>query len=191
MSATPERLFLAIALDDDSRAGLAARVDDVLGAAELPGRPVPVANWHVTLRFLGKVESVQRDVILGYLSEHLSVPSFRVRFGGFGAFPRPHRAAVLWIGLDDGGEETGEVAAICEDAAQAAGFLAEERPFHAHLTVSRIRPPVDVRWLTEPAEAAGVRLEVGEVTLYRSVLGGNKPARYEVVETVPLGDGRG
>lgn len=188
MSYAPERLFLAIALDDDARAALATRIEDLLGDTAMPGRPVSVPNWHVTLRFLGEVDPVQRDVILGFLSEHLNVPCFRVRFGAVGAFPRARRAAVLWIGLDAGAEETAEVAAICEEAAQAAGCIAEERPFHAHLTVSRIRPPVDVTRLTESGEVAGVRLEVGAVTLYRSVLGGNKPARYEVVNTVPLAD---
>ena len=181
-----ERLFLAVALDDEARAALASRIDAALGDRHMPGRAVLVPSWHITLRFLGKTTETERDILLGYLHEHVTTAAFTLRFATIGAFPRPKRATVLWLGVDRGTHELADLGALCEEAAQAAGRSPEERPFHAHLTLSRIRPPVDVTWLTDGVEPIGVRLDVDEITLFRSVLGGNRPARYEVVDTVAL-----
>ena len=46
----PERMFLAVALDDDSRHAIATHLEVSLAGDYLPGRPVPPDNWHITLR---------------------------------------------------------------------------------------------------------------------------------------------
>ncbi len=174
-----------MSLDDEARHAIAAHLDASLEGDRFPGRRVPPQNWHLTLRFLGATTAVQRDQVLADLDEHLAVEPFRVTFTGLGGFPRESRASVLWLGVAGGVEEMESVATICETAAVAAGFEPEGRPFHPHLTLSRIRPPVDVRPLVDAVEPAGIKLDVGAVTLYRSVLGSG-PARYEVVDKVLL-----
>lgn len=180
-----DRMFLAVELDDDSRHALATHLESSLDGDYLPGKPVRPENWHITLRFLGATNAMQRDMVLAHLDQHLVVEPFRIRFEGLGGFPRESRASVLWIGV--GGEVAAleNVAAICETAAQDAGFEPEGRPFHPHLTLSRIRPPTDVRPLLDRIEPARVKVDVQVVTLYRSVLGSG-PAQYEVVERVAL-----
>jgi 2'-5' RNA ligase len=178
------RLFLAVAPDDATRHGLATRLTDVLDGRPMPGRPVAVENWHITLRFLGTTSDVERDLVIGWLDRHVQTAPFRMRFHGLGAFPRPARASILWVGVAAGAGELGSLAGECEEAAVAAGLEPEGRPFHPHLTLSRMRPPVDVSALIE-AEPLGVVMDVGTVTLYRSLLG-RGPTRYEEVETVDL-----
>jgi 2'-5' RNA ligase len=180
-----ERLFLAVALDENARHAIAARLEEQLEGRRLPGRAVPPENWHITLRFLGPTTPQQRDQLLASLDQHLAVEPFRISFTGLGAFPREARASVLWMGVAGAVEQLESVAAICETAAVATGFEPEGRPFHAHLTLSRIRPPQDVRPLVDLVEAVGVKLDVAAVTLYRSVLGSG-PARYEIVDRVEL-----
>ncbi len=92
---------------------------------------------------------------------------------------------MLWLGLDGDLGPLHAVAVEAEAAAQRAGFELEGRPFHAHLTLSRIRPPVDVGELIDAVEPLRLPLSVDAVTLYRSVLG-RGPARYEVVDVVDL-----
>jgi 2'-5' RNA ligase len=181
----PERMFLAVALDEETRHGLAARLDRALDGRRLPGRSVPVANWHITLRFLGDTSAVQAETILAHLDDHLAVTPFRLRFAGLGGFPRQSRASVLWIGVDGDVESLDAVAVECEAAAERAGFEPEGRPFHGHLTLSRMRPPVDVRDLVDGVAPFGLTMAVTDVTLYRSILG-RGPARYEVVDSVEL-----
>lgn len=182
MTEDTERLFLAVALSDDVRHALAAFVDD---PRDLPGRPVDPDNWHITLRFLGRTEPVQRDLVLTDIDQHVMQAPFTLGFGGLGAFPRPGRATVLWLGIEQGADELNGVADRCESAAQVAGFSPEDRPFHPHVTLSRIRPWQDVRSVVERFPPFPATQRVEAITLFRSVLG-RGGAGYEVVDSVPL-----
>ena len=89
------RLFVAVSLTDEVRAGLATHLMAATKDHRLPGRPVPPANWHVTMRFLGSSAEVAYERVLEALVEAELGESFPISFGGFGAFPRPSRATVL------------------------------------------------------------------------------------------------
>lgn len=180
----PRRLFLAVALDDDTRAGLLAHLE-ANGGSRIPGRHVVAANWHLTLRFLGAGRTDQRERLSAHLDEHLGGGAFTLRFDGLGAFPRPGRATVAWLGVSGDLERIDAIAAECEEAARAAGFPPEERPFHPHLTLSRIRPPEDMRALVAEFPPPPGRLEVDRVVLFESRLRGGPP-EYLVVESFPV-----
>ena len=178
-----ERLFLAVALTDDVAHGLAAFLTDE--TMRLPGRPTPPDKWHITIRFLGSTSALQRDRVLEFLDEHLMVEPFTLSFGSLGAFPKPSKATVLWLGTDRGTQYLATMGEIAEVAAQAAGFEPEDRPFHPHLTLSRIRPPMNVTDLIERVPRFPLSLDVDRLTLLRSNLG-RGGATYEIVETIQL-----
>ncbi|MFQ5554959.1 MAG: RNA 2',3'-cyclic phosphodiesterase [Acidimicrobiia bacterium] len=182
--AAPQRLFLAVALDDDTRTGLVSHLERN-GGALIPGRHVVPANWHLTLRFLGKCAPEQRDRLVHYVDEQLERGPFRVRFGGVGGFPRIARATVAWLAVEAGAQRLEQIAAVCEEAAQVAGYFPEERPFHPHLTLSRIRPPEDLGPAVDGFEPFAGALHVDAVVLYESVLR-RGPAEYRVVERFAL-----
>ncbi len=177
------RLFLAVGLDDDTRHALAAHLDAHLDEL-LPGSKVPPENWHVTLRFLGKVDDVQHDRLVTYLDERIDVAPFRLRFGGLGAFPRPRKATVAWIAVD--APELEPLAALAEEAAIAVGCMPEERPFHPHLTLSRIRPPADVSNVVDDLPPFPRSMSVRSVGCFESTLRGGRPARYTEIDTFEL-----
>ena len=178
-----ERLFLAVALDNEVRHGLASFLGE--RAIRLPGRPSPPANWHLTLRFLGSTDALQQDRVLEFLDEHLIVEPFTLGFTGMGAFPKPSRATVLWLGVGRGSDDLGVIANVCEEAAVSVGFEPEDRPFHPHVTLSRIRPPVSVDGLIEQVGTFPLKMTVDRVTVYRSHLG-RDGASYEAVDEVLL-----
>ncbi len=176
------RVFLAVDLDDEVRHGLAAH----LGSwSPLPGSSPPPANWHLTLRFLGKVDEPTYETLLAKLDEAELGPSFSLSFGGLGAFPRAARATVLWLGTDAGSDALGGLAAAIEGAVVEAGFMPEERPFHPHLTLSRIRPPQDVQSLIESVPSFPLRQAVDHITVFESILG-RGPAAYVPLEVFEL-----
>jgi 2'-5' RNA ligase len=179
------RLFIAVPLTDDVRAGLAAHLMDNASDRPLPGKPVPPANWHLTLRFLGKTDEVAYERVLAALSEADLGEPFSVGFGGLGAFPRPVRATVLWLAVEQGAERLRDLAAVAEGAARDAGFSPEERPFHPHMTLSRIRPHQDLRPLIEQVAPFPLMLPVDRLVIYRSHLG-RGGARYEELESILL-----
>ncbi len=173
------RLFLAIPLNGHARDDIARLLDERAG--RLPGRVVRPANWHLTLRFLGDVVPVTGDRIAAALDAADLGKEFDLSFGGLGAFPHARSATVLWIGVDRGAERAAALAESVEAAVANAGMPPEDRPFRAHLTLSRIRPQQDVTALLERVAPLRVRLTVKRVVLYRSHLG-RGGARYEEVE---------
>src|SRR5215207_3315938 len=127
------RLFIGVPLAEEARREIEAWLRRALPEG-VPGRPVPPANWHLTLRFLGASTTQQFAIIRERLRSAALGPAFAVRFGGLGAFSRPRSARVMWIGITQGAERLRELAAVAEDAARAAGFAPEEKRFTPHLT---------------------------------------------------------
>ena len=178
------RMFLAVALDPSTRALVAAHLE-AQGAAGWSDRLVVPENWHITLRFLGWTDEAQRDRIVHSLDEADLPSPFRIRFGSLGAFPRERRATVTWIAVESGNDELERLAVAAEEAALTAGFAPEDRPFHPHLTVGRVRPPIDVTARVEQFAPCRVAMAVDRVTLFESHLG-RGGARYEALDEVPL-----
>jgi 2'-5' RNA ligase len=176
------RLFVAIPLTDEARHHLAHLLDP--GA--IPGRPTHPTAWHLTLRFIGEVDAVARDRVAAALDDADLDEPFAVRWGGLGAFPRPAKATVLWVGLASGDDRVDVLHDRVDEALDGAGLPPKDLPFRAHLTLSRIRPPEDVRGLVERTEALGVSMPVDRIALYRSHFGSGR-ARYEELESFPLG----
>ncbi len=181
---TAGRLFLGVPLDAELREALAAHLRRAFPAG-VPGRAVVPANWHLTLRFLGDTDAEQHRRLVEALEAAPLGPPFALRLGGLGAFPRPRRAGVLWVGVDEGAADLKRVAALAEEAARHAGFPAERKPFSPHLTVSRLNPARDLEETVAAAPAFGGRMDVGEVVLFRSHLGAGPP-RYEAIRRFAL-----
>lgn len=178
------RLFIGVALTDDARREIGDRLRRALPEG-VPGRAVPAANWHLTLRFLGATRTDQLATVRERLRAADLGAAFGVRFGGMGAFSRPRSARVLWIAVTEGADRLRDLARAAEDAARAAGFAAENKAYTPHLTISRIQPPRDVTRAMASVPPLDVEMRVGEVIVFRSHLGGG-PARYEPIERIPL-----
>jgi 2'-5' RNA ligase len=175
------RVFVAVPLPAEVRLAL----DDRLQKHTLPGKVAPPENWHFTLRFLGNIEEVTYQRFVAELDTSHLGPRFRVALGRLGAFPNPKRATVLWVGVSQGGDELSELALTADEAAQAAGLPPEERPFRAHLSLSRIRPQVDVSNLIATFGDTGIGWRCETMVVYQSHLG-TGGARYEPLETYEL-----
>jgi len=172
------RVFVAAPLPPEIRFALAERMADLA----VPGRVAPPENWHVTIRFLDTVDRVTYERFLAALHP-MRETAFPISLDGFGAFPSPRRATVFWAGVGRGAEQLAMLNEEAEEAALAAGLSPEDRPFHPHLTLSRIRPPVDVGELLEEDLALSWRCE--GLIVYRShtARGG---ARYEPIDSIDL-----
>ena len=176
------RLFVAVAPPPEARAALDAWIRPLA----IPGRVVPVENWHITLRFVGQVDEVTSDRLLASLSAADLGSPFKVELGSLGAFPNPRRATVAWVAVAAGEDRLGELSEAVEDACEAAGLDPEERPFRSHLTVSRIRPAEDISSLVAGCESSNVGWRCDRVTVFESHLGRGHP-RYEPLEFFELG----
>jgi 2'-5' RNA ligase len=158
-------VFVGVDLDAEARAVLAASLSDV----DIPGKVAPPQNWHITLRYIGAMDDVSLDRLLAGLDEADMGGAFTLRAAGLGAFPKPARATVLWVGLAHGSDRLELLAEAVEDVVDGVGLGREDRPFVGHITLARIRPPVDVRRLVSEVEVPPVTIPVDEVTVFESV----------------------
>ncbi|MGH3525229.1 MAG: RNA 2',3'-cyclic phosphodiesterase, partial [Mycobacterium sp.] len=145
--------------------------------------------WHLTCAFFGEVAEtriVELQQRLGRAAaRHDSMP---LQFRGAGAFARPARATVLFVGVETELPPITALAASCSAAGRRIGLAVDDHPYRPHLTVARAkgREPVDMRSVVEElAGYAGPRWTASEICLIRSHLG--PTPWYETLSTWQLG----
>jgi RNA 2',3'-cyclic 3'-phosphodiesterase len=142
-------------------------------------------QWHLTLAFLGPVSELA-PVVDGLRSLR-GRGSFTLRLGGAGAFPSVRRARVLWLGAVDGGEAVSSLAGDVASTLAPLGYEPEERRFHPHVTLARLRVPGDVHAAVAALgeSPAGEAFTVEEFVLYQS-RPSPRGSSYTALERVPL-----
>jgi 2'-5' RNA ligase len=181
------RCFVAVPLDDSLRSALSEAVSGWRLQPPADGlRWAEPDAWHLTLAFLGPVDSEDVPRIAELIGCVAAAHSpTEVATGRLGAFHRAGSARVLWYGIHD---PDGGLSALAGELASALG-LASEEAYRPHVTLARARRrPLDLRgWIEGAATSAPEgRLTVDRIALMRSHLGGG-PARYETLETFTLG----
>ncbi len=167
-----------------------AQVREELRAAGADVRWEPDEKLHATLKFLGDTEETTvpriEEALSGIAGRQASIP---VDYRDLGAFPDVHRPRVLWVGM---GDATGALTGLQReiDAAMSSlGFPREDRPFHAHLTLGRVKGPRNLRVLLTIMESSTLKTEqvtIRSVELVRSTL---RPegSVYTVLHAFPFG----
>jgi len=166
---------------------------DAVAAAVQPARSVRVGlrweqreRYHLTLLFLGAVRELA-PVVEALGAAAAARAAFPFRLGGAGAFPKPGRARIVWMGAAAGGDELVELAGAVTGALRPLGYESDQKVFHPHLTLARLKVPdnvADVLGVIGP-EAVGEPFTVGEVVLYESRLSPNGP-KYTPLDRFPL-----
>ena len=173
------RLFIALSPPEDLRDLLLDAMEGIEGA-----RWIDEANLHLTLRFVGEVETPVAEDLAARLAQ-IAAEAFPVQLDGVGHFTRKGQAAALWARV----LPEPELEALrhkVERACEAAGLGRETRRFTPHVTLARLnRSSGDIsRWL---ASFGDLRLQwrAEHFTLFESRLG-RSGATYEAVATFPL-----
>lgn len=184
------RVFCAVELPDAVRARFEEHIarlrKSVPDAAASWSR---VENIHLTLKFFGNVELDRIPAISAAATrttEQLS--NFEIGVGNTGVFPRPSRPQVLWIGVNDPSGNLSALQKQLETECATAGFPKEERAFHPHLTIARLRKPEAARHLADThlnMIFEPIRVRVNELIIFRSELS-SKGARYTPISHHPL-----
>ncbi|MES2177246.1 MAG: RNA 2',3'-cyclic phosphodiesterase [Gemmatimonadota bacterium] len=188
-----QRLFLAIEFPSPLIAALDSAVEPLRALApELAW--VPLDKQHLTMKFLGDVRDaeVPRVIAMAESVARMHRP-FEIQLNGIGAFPNFKRARVVWLGV----EQEARLELLHHDlevAGEAEGFEIEGRPFRPHLTVARVRVPLDRERTRLFARAArrvnfSASAVVSEIAVFESTLA-SRGARYRRIYAATLGGGR-
>ncbi len=125
------RLFSGIEIP----AGLGERLA-VLRGGLAGARWVEPENYHITLRFLGDVNETVADEFAGALAA-INAPAFDLQLDGLGSFGG-RRPRAIWAGIV-ANDALAALRQAHEKAAQMAGLAPEQRNFHGHVTLARLR----------------------------------------------------
>ncbi|HEU4945727.1 MAG TPA: RNA 2',3'-cyclic phosphodiesterase [Kribbella sp.] len=179
------RLFVAVVPPVDVVQHLAEFVEPRRSHPDEDLRWATEENWHITLAFLGEVPEYKTDE----LAERLERAAGRqkpidLQLGGSGAFPSVADARVLWTGVRDEAAALPHLASATKAAANKAGVPVEGRKFSAHVTLARVRRPMDVaRWVRifDGYRGPGWTAESVELIASRLGQGPSHGAAYDTV----------
>jgi 2'-5' RNA ligase len=166
------RAFIAVRLDEPVLQAV-ARAAESLRPKLHDLRWIPLANWHLTLKFLGAIEEAMIDQIGFALERELDLfPRSTISVKGLGVFPDVKRPRILWAGVE--GEHLAPLVEGVETALAPLGFEREQRAFRPHLTIGRWRE----------VKRAGAELE-GELRAWRGFdFGRSAVNAVELVQSV-------
>ena len=131
------RLFVALDVPDVARRALTELISK-LQPKSRGARWVQPENLHITLKFIGHVESDKLAPIRDALSTIHSAEPLDLRFHGMGFFPNEHRPRAVWCGIA-ASANLAPLAADIDRALAPLGVEAETRPFTPHLTLARFK----------------------------------------------------
>ena len=179
------RLFFAVDFTDAVKNEVQRAIDRITIDTP-PWRWVAPANLHMTIKFLG--ESPEESIAsLSRCAEEVvgRFAPFSIRLGGLGGFPDLKKPRVLFYRVEEGGGSLIALAkALDQNLSTRMNILPEKRPFKAHVTVARIKQPIDFRSVDALGSAPPVDAgqEVEKLVLVESRLGPQGAKYYHLKE---------
>jgi RNA 2',3'-cyclic 3'-phosphodiesterase len=140
------RAFLAFEVSPEVRENL-MKVEEELKQTRADIKLVERENLHFTVKFLGEIpESIVEEIDRRIRT--LALQRMEVGVRGLGAFPDARRPRVVWAGVSP--QDLAPISSNGQRVIDALEGMGEsdERGFHPHITVARVRSPRNLEALT-------------------------------------------
>jgi 2'-5' RNA ligase len=187
------RAFIAVELPSFLKEEL-GRIESILKAGNTtPVKWVDFESIHLTLKFLGDIESSRvGEIIEGIKNACVGISPFELKIKGLGVFPNPARTRIAWVGLVDATDELSLLQRNIESEMEKLEYERETRKFSPHLTLARVRdqatPDERERFgnLVTATAFSSERITVNSVSLMKSHLT-KQGALYTRLGSIRLG----
>ena len=142
---------------------------------------------HATIKFLGDIEErTMPDVLSAIRSATKNISRFTVTYRDVGSFPDNRHPRIVWIGCEEGTGILLQLKSNLDKLLLPLGFAVEDRKFHPHITLGRVKSSRNLYHLTPMLENCTFEPRVAvveEVFVMKSVL---KPqgAEYSVLQSI-------
>ncbi|UCB57683.1 MAG: RNA 2',3'-cyclic phosphodiesterase [Candidatus Omnitrophota bacterium] len=182
------RSFIALELTSKVQKQL-GNIQEELKKSDADVKWVNPEGIHLTLKFLGNVSPQLLEEIKKALTQLAkSHKSFELKISQIGAFPTTEHPRVIWVGIEEGREETLKLAQDLEERLIKFGFLKEKRAFKAHLTLGRVRSArnrAQLKKLLQSLSFPKTAMQAETLILFKSTLS-PKGATYQALHQVKL-----
>lgn len=165
-----KRLFLAFPADE-----LAEELNRLQDRLALPGRRIPSRQFHLTLRFLGVLSTIQSTSLMKQLPQ-MRLPRFTLELDQLDCFPR---AKVVWIGPS---QVPAPLSRLHDDLTlrcRALRLGPPHKAFRPHITLFRHHCTVNF------PSIAPIHYRPTQLCLYSSIQSEQGP-HYEILASWPL-----
>jgi 2'-5' RNA ligase len=139
---------------------------------------IPGARWtqkdqmHLTVRFIGDTFQNTMDDIADIL-ENVNCSCFSLTIKGLGYFPPKHKPNLLFAGIENS-TYLQDLRDLIEPLLTEIGLEPEERKYHPHITLARLRPEAPLNTITGFLSAHNLlkieNIPITEFHLYSSEL---------------------
>jgi len=176
------RSFIAVELPEEVHKYLDT-IKIRLKKADIDAKWVNPEDIHLTLNFLGNVLEKNLEAIKKIIDRTTARHrAFDIEIGTLGTFSKQSRPRVVWAGLTKGREELTGLVDNLEVGLIDIGLKSEDKAFHPHLTLARIKSGRNKQTLKKTIEkfnisknnkknAAGpVIINIDRLTLFKSTL---------------------
>lgn len=180
------RLFFA--LPAEGIATTLRPVHDYFTAYSHVVKTVSPEQYHITVKFLGETSKNTGDQLLQDFSHlNIDIPPIDFTLQGLGAFPDIRKAKVLWCGIGANRNSLYNIMNAIDDICALHGFNKENKPFHPHFTLARIRkeqriPPALADYISMNKDTVFGKSIFDRIVLFKSDL------RREGPIYTPLGE---
>lgn len=173
------RSFIAIELDKEVK-DLIWREERKISEKVKGVKWVKCENLHITLKFLGDINESELEKIKSVIEKvGAETRRFKISGGDFGAFPEPSRTRVLFFGIKEGKSNIYTINDVLEQELSKLGFKREQRTYHPHITIGRVkRGVIDTRMFLDAS--VNFTQKVNSITLFKSTLTQEGPI-YDVI----------
>lgn len=164
------RAFIALELPKEVKAEIGKSQQD-LKKAGVQARWVQSAIAHLTLVFLGSITPDKVKPIEEIMSEAAHQISPAVLYlNKIGCFPSPSKARIIHLELGGELDKLNLLVAKIRKGLKKQKIWFDEKPFHPHLTLGRIRKRRDLTSALKGAKVKKIEFIAHKISLYESTL---------------------
>jgi RNA 2',3'-cyclic 3'-phosphodiesterase len=184
----PVRTFIAFATPPDIRSGMLA-LQSELKKANADVKWESPDKFHATIKFLGDVAEGMLPNMLNKIrvAAEATAP-FEVSYQTLGCFPNKKNPRVIWIGCHNADGTLDFLKTRLDVDLLPLDFEIEERAFHPHITLGRVRSQRGLNNLTPMLEKLTFdprNALVKEIVVMKSVLK-RDGSEYSILQTTNL-----
>ena len=149
----------------------------------------PSEKFHATIKFLGDTDEKKMPDVLARIQTIVKqFPVFAITYASLGCFPNRNNPRVIWLGCQNADGALELLKTRLDVELLPLGFDIEDRRFHPHITLGRVKSSRGLKNLTPMLENLTFQPHhamIKEILVMKSVLK-REGSEYSIIKAIQL-----